>query len=494
MRNKKTGFAVRALVMAVALFLLVPLTAEPVSATMVSSGNVEVTSVEVIRKNSKGNPYIYTGKITKGMSVDVVVNVVDTTGVAPIQDKVVLNTSSFSIKKQSDMKITNVSGSAPYTYTITFTGLTYTGVGETLGFNITYSGVATPMDYCKIILSQCTEYVEQPPDDNNSTTPPSGPDTFFILKDVWFGDGGGEPVYAGRPCTLTATILATNGASSVDNVTATFSLPQELTFAEGSSVVYIGAVSPGSSTAVTTVLLPAANIPEGSYSVSIDISGVSRQSGQLVSSPLMTVSVPVLQPERFEIFNTSLPTDLMAGIDNGMGYGSVTFVNQGRGGVSNVVFEIIGNGLRTEEGRQFVGNIGPGEQRSVDFNLLADMAGQIEATVLAVYENARGEEQVLDYPFTVMVTEEYFGEEWYEPEYYDPDIGGMKKGPPNWVWILAGAVAAAVVVTLLTRRRRKQKQMAEAALDIDDADDVDDVDDDGGDGVYDSVDSDDGVK
>jgi len=274
-------------------------------------------------------------------------------------------------------------------------------------------------------------------------------------------------VYAGQQFSLSATILATNGTSAVENVSVTFSPPEQITLAGGASVVYIGTMAPNSSREVSVLLIPGANIPEGSYPVSIMVSGVN--SGIPVAEQ-MTVSIPVLQPERFEIFDAMLPTDLTAGIDDGLGFSTVTLVNKGKGTVANVTVEIEGDGLRTDVGRQYLGNVAGGEQKVADFIMYADFPGVIEGKVIVLYENVRGEQMSLERPFTVNVNESWFEDPGFYPEPFPPDEPGSS-GPPMWLWIIIAAAAAVVVTTLLIRRRKKKKVAAEAALDDLDDDD-----------------------
>ena len=451
------------------------------------AGSLDVTGFKITRRN--GTSYSnYTGRITKGNTLTVKVDVLDSrvTAGAPVP-LAALNAVSFSIPKQANITYTTPSVSADgCTYTITFKDLKYRGVGNSLDFDVSYSGLAPPipMQPVSLTLNQCVEYVPpEPVDPTPAPTPapepmpepqpePGPPDvtvkgTGFILKDASYG--GGEPIYAGQVFTLHAVLLATNGTYAVENVSASFSPPEELTFADGSSVVYIGTMSPGASVPVSATLLPSANIQEGSYTIGIEVSGVNQQTGDPVSAT-MTVSMPILQPERFEIFNTMLPTDLMAGMDSGMGYGSVTLVNQGKGAVANVSFEITGDGLYLEDGRMYIGNVGGGEQRSADFNLLGDTTGMIDALVLITYENVRGEIKTLEHPFTVNVMDGGGGSMdpgFEDPGFMDPGLieGGQRGGPPNWVWIIIIIAAAAVAAALLARRHRKKKKAAEAALD-----------------------------
>ena len=56
----------------------------------------------------------------------------------------------------------------------------------------------------------------------------------------------------------------------------------------------------------------------------------------------MPVTVPIVQPERFEISRTDFPEYLSMGEE---GYASVSFVNKGKGIIYNVSAEITGDGI-----------------------------------------------------------------------------------------------------------------------------------------------------
>ena len=422
----------------------------------------------------------WTGQIYTGNKITMVVSIFDERiKKGKPTPRAVVNTASFIIESQSKVVCENLKvNSNGCTYRLTFKDLIYTGTGNEFNFSLSYTGVSPPlpMEQLTISLNQCVEYVEPDPQEPPEVVIKG---TGFILKDARYNDG--QPVYAGKAFSLSAVILATNGSHAVENVSVAFSPPEELTFADGASVVYIGTMAPGGSVPVSATLQPSANIQEGSYTIGIDVNGVNQQTGDPVSAH-MTISLPILQPERFEIFNTMLPTDLMPGMDMGMGYGSVTLVNQGRGAVSNVTFDITGKGLSLEDGKMYIGNVGGGEQRSADFNLMADVPGQIEARVVVTYENVRGEVKTLEHPFTVNVMEgEFVDPDWPDDPWTEnpgEDVGGgARGGMQGWLLIIIIAAAAAAVTTVLLLRRRKKKRLAEAELDDDADDDADDDDD-----------------
>ncbi|MCL1895581.1 MAG: hypothetical protein FWG03_03440 [Clostridiales bacterium] len=439
-------------------------------------GSIQITGYKVI----KGDADPYTGRIKRDNTIAVVVNVLDERIVSgTVKPVAVLNTASFSVPGQGSITYGKTSmNSYGCAYTIIFRDVKFSGHGNTFDFNLYYSNLSLEMQTVSLTLNQCVEYVppepEEPPEAPNVTVKGTG----FVLRDASYGSG---VIYAGKAFTLSATILATNGSAAVENVSVAFSPAEELTLADGSSISYIGTIAPNTSVPVSVTLLPGANIQEGSYIIAIDVNGVNQQTGDPVSAQ-MTVSVPVLQPERFEIFEAMLPTDLMAGMDTGMGYGSVTLVNMGRGAVSNVSVEVLGDGLSTEEGKQYMGNVGGGEQKTADFNIQADMPGQIKARIVVSYENVRGEQKTLERAFTIEVME------MEEPIFDDPGFefpgegegGGMRSGLPTWLWIVIIAGVACILVAVLVRRRKKRLAAKEAELDEVDYDFEDDDDNEAG--------------
>jgi len=467
MKMKRMRFPVW--IAAIALLLALALqTAQPVNAGTTPTGSLEVVSYTVLKN---GAPF--TGSIYIGDVVTIQVSILDTriTSGSPVPSAT-LNTASFTIPGQGNITVLNPPGvsvgTGGCTYTLQFAGMTYTGTPNAFACNISYTGISppVPMENISIVLNQLVQYV--PPDPQPPAPGPDPRPTDFVLKDARFGTG---IVYAGETFVLSVVILATNGTYPVENVSVTFNPPEQLTFADGSSVVYVGTMRPNTSTTVSVALLASANIQEGSYPVSISVSGINQQTGQQAGGGQMTVSIPVLQPERFEIFNAALPTDLTAGVDDGLGFSTVTLVNKGRGTVGNVTIDIVGDGLRTDVGIQYLGNVAGGEQKTADFILYADVPGLIDGYVVVSYENVRGEQKTLERPFTVNVSEAWFEDPGFDdPGFVQPEVP-VATGPPAWVWIIIIAACAVVAATLLVRRHKKKKAAAEAALDEIDDDD-----------------------
>ena len=431
------------------------------------SGGGDIVLTGFSLQNGDGSEF--TGKLTKDNHVRLILNLTDGRVEAGYIPNIRLDTASFTLPGQSSIvcspKILTSSGK----YKLTFNNLTYTGNGTTFSCKIFYTkknankkivNTGLAIESVGMEINQAVTSS----DDAATTTKGTG----FVLKSASYGQ---ESIYAGQDFTLSAAILATNGDGNVENVTVAVNPPKEISLLNGSSIQYIGTVAPGQTIPASFALKPIATIDEGSYDVSLDVKGVNAKSGEDVAAQ-MTITVPVLQPERFEIFNAQTPPNLTVGLDDGSGFAEFMLVNQGQGSVNNVSAEIKGDGLSSQEGKQYIGNIAGGEQKAVDFTLLADKAGQLNGQAVISYENARGEVKELTFDFTVDAAEGMSdqGGGMMPPDFgsggssYDPGASG---GLPPWL-IPAGIIAACAIAAVIIVRHIRKKRAAAAEDQLDD--------------------------
>lgn len=66
------------------------------------------------------------------------------------------------------------------------------------------------------------------------------------------------------------------------------------------------------------------------------------------------ISVPVSQPDRFELGDPVLPDTVNAGEESTI---SMEYVNKGKGDVSNVEASIEGDGITATQATQYIGNV-----------------------------------------------------------------------------------------------------------------------------------------
>lgn len=454
--------------------------------TSQSSGALEITGYKVVTRDANGKETI-PRVINPGTGVNVVMTIMDSRSVTlesfrntslGISPKSTLNTASFVAYDRntpyivSNVTETTYNGNAAVSYTVDFP-LVYTGEGNTFQCELFYTykdGSDARNIPVETVVRTLNNIKEKSASSSDSSTSAETRGTGFVLQQASYG---AQEVTAGKAFTLETTLKATNGSYSVEDTSVTLTLPKEITLADGSSVSYIGTVKPNQSVVAVFNLVSKANAEEGSYTVTINIKGINAKDGTPVEASA-DITVPVSQPDRFEIANPRLPDYLVVGMDDGSGYASVDLINKGVSSVMNVEVDVQGEGLVAAEGKQFVGTIAAGSQNSVDLNITATQAGSIDGQLIIMYENSRGEVKTLTKDFTVQVE---------EMGMIDPGTDGMfpepmpekPSGMPFWIWLIVGIIVVIAVVVVLIVIIKKKKAKAQAQLD-DEFDDDDDFD------------------
>ena len=345
---------------------------------------------------------------------------------------------------------------------VTFTGIKYNGPSNKI--TVTIGGVSKEFTISECQLPEPTPAptpvpTAEPTPEPTATPQPKTPG--LILKETNFG---GTSVAAGEPFDLTLTIYATDGGENLSDVMVTLGINDEnVTLANGNLNVYLGEMAPGSTRQVTYKILPGANFTGGVAKFSVGLSGKGKNTGAAPTTDGSTsVSVPVTQPDRFEITGLEAPETMMVGEE---GYLSLSFVNKGKMQINNLSAELKGN-MANPGQSQYLGNLAAGTENSVDFSLMANEAGTIEGTIVLSYEDAQGEIITLEKTFSCTVEENMGGGDiWIDPG-MDPTMGGEVEEPsggvPVFVWIIlavvviGGGVAAVIIV-----RKKKAAKLAQ---------------------------------
>ena len=198
-----------------------------------------------------------------------------------------------------------------------------------------------------------------------------------------------------------------------------------------------------------------ATIEPGAISISVNL---SSKEGEAAVSP---ISIPVTQPERFDITNMEAPEVLMMGEE---GYLSVTFVNKGKSSINNLSAEIQGDNLSNPGQSQFLGNIQPGTENSVDFSVIASQEGALNGKVILTYEDAKGEIKSIEKEFSCMVEQGMSMDDMMNPGFTDeiPEEP-QQAGIPVWGWALIalGIVGVAAIVVVIVRKKAKAKKLTQ---------------------------------
>lgn len=337
-----------------------------------------------------------------------------------------------------------------------FNDITYMGGSNKLSFDVSYSGQqGLELVNLSQNISQCV----------GATNVEGGKASAIVVRSASYGGGS---VVAGQQFTLTADVFVTAGTTGAENVAVSLTLPEQITVVSGSSQIFVGNMAAGESTSVNFLLNASATAAAGSANITVNVNGNAASDGAALTTT-MPITVPIVQPERFEISRTDFPEVINMGEET---YGSVSFVNKGKGTIYNVSAELRGEGFTTSEGNQFIGNVNSGTESSADFTISPTQAGTLNAQLVITYENEQAEEKTITKDLTFTVEEMVFDDPGMMPGIDDIPTEPAQTGMPVWAWaviaVLAAGVAATVVV--IVRKKIKKRKENEKLMEDDDED------------------------
>ncbi|MBT1162845.1 MULTISPECIES: ABC transporter permease [Bifidobacterium] len=297
----------------------------------------------------------------------------------------------------------------------------------------------------------------------SATQTVAGPVPNIIITNFNYGDG---TVSAGGDFNLTFT-FQNMGKVAVDNMVVTVDGGESFAIAGGTNTFYFDRLGAGYAMTQSLPMQAVANAQSGAQGITVSfkyeyVDGGARSS----NSSDIKISVPISQPDRFELNDPVLPEGATVGSETTI---TMNYVNKGKGDIANVEASIEGEGLQVTNAKQYVGNVTSGSTGSIGFAFTPTQAGDISAKLRVTYEDSDGKTQTKEFPVTITAADA-------EPAMPDdgtvmPDDNTVdQQGIPGWVWaVVAVVVLAAVIVTVvLVRRHRKKAKQADIDEEWDD--------------------------
>lgn len=337
-----------------------------------------------------------------------------------------------------------------YSYVLLFRDVIYNGGGNTLPINLSYMDTSKPLQQFSVTIGQCV--------DKDQTTSPN-----LLVRSSSYGDS----VTAGTAFTLSLGVYATDGSEALNDVIIALTLPENISLKSGSLSSYVGSISPKQTREVSFDIMPSAGFAGTVADITVNMSGTGAVTGKAVTATT-TISVPVSQPNRFEVGQLELSSDTIYVGDTGSV--TLTYVNKGKNAISNLEARLTGSNLGAG-GYQYLGNLNAGTEGSVDFDIVPDAAGTVSGVITLSYEDASGNPQTISKDFSVSAEEMNMDDSNYDPSM--DDVQPEQTGMPVWAWVLigvCGAVVIIVIVVVVVRKRKKAKALA--ALEEDSDEDI----------------------
>lgn len=347
---------------------------------------------------------------------------------------------------------------------IQLTGVYYVGGSDnTLKLIITqgnYNAIVT----CKI---DNATIIPTKPDDEKPDTETTAAQPYVIISSYSYGKGD---LVAGETRNITMTFRNTSKTMAVENMMVTMTLPDAMMLTSSSNSFYIESLAAEGTITKTVNVTVKPTAAAQSHSMTVDFTydyldnGVRRNAKTTES-----ISMPVLQVDRFTVTGIDLPQQIFIGEENNL---SVNFVNKSRTDIYNLSAKLNCEGLSNNGEEQYLGNLASGTTSSADFYITGNEKGELVGEVIITYEDTNMNQRTVSVPFTTQVTsyEDVWGPQGPAgPQ--NPDDPGMDPGMEEpagfpWFWVIGGVVVVAAGVFVYLKLRKNKKESVEEDEDI----------------------------
>lgn len=410
----------------------------------------------------KVNP---SSEIVKGNYVDLTLYVTDTDYVTFINGDTTKN-ELFSVTTPGDSSFLAGSGagaeiekwtvgSTDKGMVIQLTGVYYVGGSDNTLKLIITQGNYNAILSCKIDNATIVPEKEndKKPDEETTAAQP-----YVIISSYSYGKGD---LVAGETRNITMTFRNTSKTMAVENMMVTMTLPDAMMLTSSSNSFYIESLAAEGTITKTVNVTVKPTAAAQSHSMTVDFTydyldnGVRRNA-----KTTETISMPVLQVDRFTVTGIDLPQQIFIGEENNL---SVNFVNKSRTDIYNLSAKLNCEGLSNNGEEQYLGNLASGTTSSADFYITGNEKCELVGEVIITYEDTNMNQRTVSVPFTTQVTSY---EDVWGPSNPSVDPGmdpgtdpGMEEpaGFP-WFWVIGGVavVAAGVFVYLKLRKNKKE--------------------------------------
>ncbi len=284
-------------------------------------------------------------------------------------------------------------------------------------------------------------------------------------------DYGGASVAAGSGFNLSFKFKNTNSKISVENLVATVEGSEGLTLNGSSNTFYFEKVGAGSQKTIRVPMKASRTITGSAQPVSVSFKYEYVDKGK--RTPVTSeqkITVPVYQPDRFEISKPTLPVVVYAGEETSL---SMNYVNKSKGEISNVEAEIEGN-IESVTPFQNIGNLEPGKSGTIVFAVTALEPGEAEFTIKVTYEDGNGDSKTREFPVVMNVEAMDYPDPGMDEPMPEPEEGGGI----SWPLVIGIIIAAAAVAFVIIKKKRKASAAKKEAEMWDNWDDDDNPSDD----------------
>ncbi len=266
---------------------------------------------------------------------------------------------------------------------------------------------------------------------------------------------GGSSVAAGSSFNFSISFKNTSSKLNVENLVVTVDPGTVLTLNGSSNSFYFDKIKPGKSKSISVPMKAQKTLDVNAETVTVSfkyeyVDNKTRTQATAESK----LTVPVYQPDRFEIDDPVLEDYISEGTDTTI---TLNYVNKSKTTISNVQATIEGD-LTSSLATQNVGNLEAGKSGSIVFSVTPAASGECNYTITIDYEDGNGDEKERVFTGTMNVEEAYIDDGGDYVDDGGDTTDDQSSGIPWWVFVIIAVVV--IIAAIIVLKKVKKAKLA----------------------------------
>ena len=273
---------------------------------------------------------------------------------------------------------------------------------------------------------------------------------------------------AGDTFDINLVLKNTNEKQYIQNVKVSYTVDNDVLLpANGSSSFYIPKIEAGATYELVVPVSARPDMPDSPVKMNLTMEYEDKKVSSVSANQVVILNVK--QVQKIKLDQLVLPQgEVLVGESASF---TMNIINSGRTTLYNVSAAMLDNDMFTTGGSSYIGNLEAGASKQMELDIYPNAEGAIDGTVRVTYEDANGNQQYEDVPYSIYASPVDDGSDDINNPIIEPtpeptyEISNILENLPWWVYGAAGLFVICIVMLLAVAAHRRK---AASMMDYDD--------------------------
>ena len=273
---------------------------------------------------------------------------------------------------------------------------------------------------------------------------------------------------AGDTFDINLVLKNTNEKQYIQNIKVSYTVDNDVLLpANGSSSFYIPKIEAGGTYELVVPVSARPDMPDSPVKMNLTMEYEDKKVSSVSANQVVILNVK--QVQKIKLDQLVLPQgEVLVGESASF---TMNIINSGRTTLYNVSAAMLDNDMFTTGGSSYIGNLEAGASKQMELDIYPNAEGAIDGTVRVTYEDANGNQQYEDVPYSIYASPVDDGSDDINNPIIEPtpeptyEISNILENLPWWVYGSAGLFVICIVMLLAVAAHRRK---AASMMDYDD--------------------------